>query len=105
MKGKDDMMIMCDMFYYGFHAGYINMYMCLNGIQHMYIVTARMHRMIYVTFYARLTYMSMSSNGIEHMYIVTTRLHMMNYKTSCLDVFICLYFQKSQKACIRLWLS
>jgi hypothetical protein len=56
MKGKDDMMIMCDMFYYGFHYRCINMYMCLNGIEHMYIVTARMHRMIYVTFHARRTY-------------------------------------------------
>jgi hypothetical protein len=29
------------------HARCVRMYMCLNGIEHIYTVTARMHMMIY----------------------------------------------------------
>jgi hypothetical protein len=56
-----------------------NMYMCLNGTEHIYIVTIGMNRMIYVEFHTRRTYIPMSLNGTEHMYIVTARLHMMIY--------------------------
>jgi hypothetical protein len=41
MKGKHDMMMMCYLFYYGFHARCISMYISLNGKELMYIVTAK----------------------------------------------------------------
>jgi hypothetical protein len=53
--------------------------MCLNGTEHIYIVTVGLHRMICVEFHARRIYIPMSLNGIEHMYIITARLHMMIY--------------------------
>jgi hypothetical protein len=41
------MMMMCDMFYYGFHARCTSMFMSLNGTKHMYIIMAGLHMMIY----------------------------------------------------------
>jgi hypothetical protein len=70
MKGKHDMKMMCDIFYDGFHARCISMYMSLNGTEHMYTITTRFHRMIYVIFRARHINMPMSLNGTEHMYII-----------------------------------
>lgn len=89
MKGKHDMMMMSDMFYYGFHARCISMYMSLNGKELMYIVTAKLHRMIYVVFHVRHINIHLSLNRIKDMYIITTGLHMIIYKASCLDMHIC----------------
>jgi hypothetical protein len=100
MKGKHDMIMICDMFYYGFHARCISMYMSLNGTENMYTITSRLHRMIYVIFRARRINIPMSLNGTEHMYTITARLDMMIYKASCLDVLICLCFPKVWKVCI-----
>jgi hypothetical protein len=83
---------MCDMFYDGFHARCIGMYMSLNGTKHMYTVTARLHIMIYVVFHARCINMPTSLNGTEHMYIIAAGLHMMVYVASCLGVLKYLYF-------------
>jgi hypothetical protein len=94
-------MMMCDMIYDDFHVTCISMYMSLNGTEHMYIVTGRLHIMIYVVFLARSINMRISLNGTEHMYIIMVRLHVMIYKASCLDVFVCLYFLKVWKTCIR----
>jgi hypothetical protein len=55
----------------------MNMHMSLNGTKHMYIVTAKLHRMIYVVFHARRINMLISLNGTEHMYIIAAGLHMM----------------------------
>jgi hypothetical protein len=77
MKGKHGMMMMCDMFYNRFHARCIDMYMSLNGTEHMYTITVRLHRMIYVVFHARRINMPISLNGIKHMNIITIGLHMM----------------------------
>jgi len=73
MKGKHDMIMICDMFYYGFHARCISMYMSLNGTENMYTITSRLHRMIYVIFRARRINIPMSLNGTEHMYTITFR--------------------------------
>jgi len=48
--------------YYSFNARCINMYMSLNGTEHIYTVTARLHKMIYVVFHARRINMHMSLN-------------------------------------------
>jgi hypothetical protein len=74
------------MIYDVFMARCISMPLSLNGIEHMYTVTARLHRMYYMKFHARRINMLMSLNGIEHMYIVTARVHMMFSKALCLDV-------------------
>jgi hypothetical protein len=75
----------------------INMLMSLNGIEHMYTVTVKLHRMIYMEFHARSINMPMNFNGTEHMYIVTARVHMMFYKTLCLIVLRYLYVPKGWK--------
>jgi hypothetical protein len=72
--------MICDKIYYGFNVRCISMYRSLNGIEHMYIITARLQRMIYVVFYARHINRHMSLNMIEHMHIITTGLHMMIYE-------------------------
>jgi hypothetical protein len=61
MKGKHDTM-MCGMFYDGFHARCISMYMSLNEIEHMYSITIRLHIMIYMVFCATRINMPMSLN-------------------------------------------
>jgi hypothetical protein len=43
------------------------MYMSLNGIEHMYTVPTRLHRMIYVVFHARGINMPMNLNGTDVM--------------------------------------
>jgi len=50
--------------------------MCLNGTDHIYIITYGMHGMIYVKFHARHIYMPMSLNGMTHIYIIMARLYM-----------------------------
>jgi hypothetical protein len=80
--------------YYGFNARCINMYMSLNGIEHMYTVTARLHWMIYVIFHVRCINMPMSLNGTKHVYIITVGLHMMIYIAVRLKVLICLCYPK-----------
>jgi len=67
------MMMMYDMIYDVFMAKCNCMYMILNGTEHMYIITARLHRMIYVVFNAKRINMPMSLNGTYHMYILTDR--------------------------------
>jgi hypothetical protein len=71
------MMMMCDMFYNGFLARCIDMYISLNGTEHMYTITLKLHKMIYVVFHARRINMSISLNRIKHMNIITVGLHMM----------------------------
>jgi hypothetical protein len=61
-----------------------SMYMILNEIEHVYTVTARLHRIIYVVFHARRINRPISLDGIDHMYIITARLHMMIYVMLCL---------------------
>jgi hypothetical protein len=41
------------MIYNGFHARCINMYMILSVTEHMYTVTASLHKMIYVVLQTR----------------------------------------------------
>jgi hypothetical protein len=45
------------------NARCISMRMSLNEKEHMYTVTARLHRMIYVVFHVRRISMPMSLNG------------------------------------------
>jgi hypothetical protein len=71
------MIIMCDMFYDGFHAKCISIHMSLNGTEYMYTITVRLRRMIYVVFHARRINMPISLNGTKHMNIITIGLHMM----------------------------
>jgi hypothetical protein len=40
--------------------------MNLNGTEHMYTITNRLHRMFYMKFYARRINMPMSLNRTEH---------------------------------------
>jgi hypothetical protein len=54
--------MMCGMFYDGFHARCISMYMSLNEIEHMYSITIRLHIMIYMVFCATRINMPMSLN-------------------------------------------
>jgi hypothetical protein len=42
------MMIMYDMVYMDFHVRCIDMLMSLNGVEHVYTVTAGLHMMIYM---------------------------------------------------------
>jgi hypothetical protein len=56
-------MMICDMFYDVFITRCINMYMSLNGIEHMYTVSTRLHIIIYVEFHTRCINMPMSLNG------------------------------------------
>jgi hypothetical protein len=75
----------------------ISMPMSLNETEHMYTVTARLHKMFYMKFHTRRIDMPMSLNGTEHMYMVTAIMHIIFYKALCLIVLRYLYFPKVWK--------